>query len=189
MNKKRIWLVIPTALFPYFLLWVLAVFFFSTELPLFEFIMERIFDGNALYFVAVLLLFAVLAVTMSILCFVISIRNRWNSLSLAKTAMIVKLCQVPAYVMIFILGVFLAMAIFTIPFSFGLFLFDCLFLMLTGLLTISGVINAIRQQVFTLKGSIWIIILQLVFCADVVASIVFYFVLKKRIVNDKTELP
>ena len=47
MNKKRIFFVIPTVLFPYFALCALAVIFFSTKHPLCEWIMERVFGSNA----------------------------------------------------------------------------------------------------------------------------------------------
>lgn len=180
MNKKRIWFILPAALLPYLGILALAVIFFSTENPVFEFIMESIFNSNALDLIATLLLYCILATVLSIVCFAVSIRKRWDALSLAKSAMIMKLFQVPAYVLIFVLGVLFAFAIFTIPFAVGLFLLDCLTLFLTGLLTAAAVMNAVRQGVFKSKEVIWIILLQLVFCADVVASIVFYTTLRKR---------
>ncbi len=181
MNKKRIWLVIPTALLPYFVLCSSAVIFFSTKDPLCKFIIDRIFAGNGLLLIATLLIFSLVATVLSVICFIISIREKWNALSLAKTAMIIKLLQVPAYILIFIIGAIFLTTIFAIPFSFGLLLLDCLTLILTGLLTFAAAVNAVRQQIVIGKKWGLIVALQLVFCADVVASILFFFTLKKRV--------
>jgi hypothetical protein len=181
MNKKRIFFVIPTVLFPYFALCALAVIFFSTKHPLCEWIMERVFGSNAWSLIGALLLLALLTVALTIICFVKCICNSWDAVSMAKTAMIVKLTQVPAYVLIFILGVLFVITLFTIPFTFGLYLLDCLTLALTGFLTLAAVICAIRQGLCTWKECIWVVILQFIFCGDVVASILFFRMLKKRI--------
>ena len=90
-----------------------------------------------------------------------------------------KLVQVPAYVLIFALGAVFVMTIFTIPFSIGLFVIDCLSVFMTGLFVISSVIATIRNNTFTLKEVIWVILLQFVFCADVISSVVFYIKLKR----------
>ena len=180
MNKKRIWLTIPTALLPYLGLFTLATILFSTRNPFFEFIMESVFHSNAINVVATLLFCCIITTALSILCFVTSIFKGWDALSMAKSAMIIKVIQASAYALIFVLGISLAITIFTIPFSIGLFLLDCLTLFLTGLVTTAAVVNSVRQGVFKCKEVIWVIILQLVFCADVVASMVFYFRLRER---------
>ena len=180
MNKKRIWLVIPSVLFPYCVLFGLAIIFFSSKYSFFECIMEQVFRGNAWYLVAALLVVGILSIILSIICFCKSTREGWDARSLAKTAMITKLIQVPAYVLIFFWGVLLAITIFTIPFSLGLFLFDCLTLVATGLITTASAIIAIRQRIFTFKESFWVIVLQVVFCADVVASIIYFMALRKK---------
>lgn len=183
MNKKRIWLILPTTLLPYIALCSLATIFFSTKLPLFESIMEHVFQNNGLLLITALLFFGLLAAVSSGICFFLSIRKGWDALSLAKTAVIIKLLQIPAYGLICVLGVLFSVTIFTFAFTIGLFLFNCLTLVLTGLLTVSATINAGRQHNFTLRESFWFVILQFVFCADVIAAIAFYFTLRKRIAN------
>lgn len=180
MNKKRIWLIIPTTLIPYLVLFSLATIFASTKLSFFQSMMEIVFRENIINLVIMLLLYCTFSTVLSIICFVVSIRQKWNALSLAKTTVIVKLIQLPAYIFIFVLGFLLIISLFTIPFSIGLFLLDCLTVFLTGLLTFAAVINAVRQDLFKLKEVTWVIILQLIFCADVVASIVFYLKLKEK---------
>ena len=184
MNKKRIWLVISTLILPYFVLFILATLFFSIEQPFFGYIMENIFRNNALNLLLALLIYCIVAISLSVVCFVVSIRKGWDALSLAKSALIIKLIQVPAYIAIFVLGLMFAITIFTFAFSIFFILIDCLTLALTGLLTVSSVINAVKNGTFRIKEVIWVIILQFVFCADVVASIIYYKKLRKRI---KTE--
>ena len=183
MNKKRIWFIIPTALLPYLVLFALATVFFSTKHPFFERIMVSVFHGNAIILLIALSLYCLLAAVISILGFVISIRMGWDCFSLVKSAMIVKLMQVPAYILIFVLSVLLATTIFTIPFSIGLFLIDCLTLYLTGLVTIAAAVNAVRQDKIKSTEALLIIILQFIFCVDIVASIAFYARLKAYMTN------
>lgn len=180
MNTKKAWSIVPAAALPYLALFALAVIFLSTTNSFFHLVMEKVFGGNALLLIAALLLCCVAVLTYSIVCFVISIRKGWNALSLAKSAMILKLIQVPAYVMIFAMGVLFAITLFTIPFAVGLLLLDCLTLFLSGLFTVAACVNAVRQGDFKSKEVLWIVILQLFFCADVVASVVFYLRSKKR---------
>ena len=178
MKKNCIWYILPTALLPYIALGVLAIIFFSAKSPVLDAVMESVFRGNMWYLVAVLLLFCLLAAALSAVYFVRSIRKEYDALQLAKCAMVVKLLQVPAYIAIFVLGVLLVLAIFTIPFALGLFLIDCLTLLLTGLMTVAAAINAVRQGHCKTKETVWVIILQFIFCADVVAAAVFYRKLK-----------
>ena len=179
MNKKLFMISVPMVLTPYLALLSLATIFFSTKIPFFNYIMESVFDSNALHLIAALLLYCLLTCVLSVVCFFVSIYKKWDAISLSKTAMIMKLVQVPAYVLIFVLGVVFIITIFTIPFSVGLFIIDCLSVFMTGLFVISSVIATIRNNTFTLKEVIWVIILQFVFCADVISSVIFYNKLKK----------
>ena len=179
MNKKLFLISFPIVLVPYLALFALATVFFSTDLPFFNYIMESVFDSNALYLIAALFLYCILTGMLSIVCFFVSIYKKWDAISLAKTAMIMKLVQVPAYVLLFALGAVFVITIFTIPFSIGLFVIDCLSVFMTGLFVVSSVIATIKSNTFTLKEVIWVILLQFIFCADVISSIVFYIKLKR----------
>ena len=68
---------------------------------------------------------------------------------LAKTAVTVKLCQIPAYILIFLLGVAFFFSIFTFAFSLALAVLDGLALLLSGLLTVAAVIRADRQGIYS----------------------------------------
>ena len=174
MNKKLLSLSIPIVLAPYITLFTLVTIFFSTKLPFFRWIMEEVFHGNAWHLIAALLIFCVVVVVWAGVVSIVSVHRKWDALAVAKNAMIVKLAQIPAYVAIFVLGVVLVLGIFTIPFALGLFVVDCLFLFMTGLLVISAVVISVRNDRFTFSDLWWVVLLQFVFCADVVASILLY---------------
>ena len=180
MNPKRIWLLLPTIILPYFALLLAATVFLSTYLQAFELVMERVFHENGLYILVVLLVFCLIAVVLSITFFLLSIRKNWNPVSLAKYAMVIKWMQVPAYIAILVFGLILAITLFTIPIAILFVLIDCLTLLLTGLLTISAAVNTMRQGIFQRKEILLIIILQFVFCLDVFATTVFYRKLRKH---------
>lgn len=180
MNKKNIWLLLPTILLPYMTLLMLAMVLLSTKIPAFEYVLERVFRENGLYMLAALLVFFLIAVVLSITYFALSIRKKWDPVALSKYAMIIKWVQTPAYIVIFVLGFFLMITLFTIPFALMFVFVDCLTLFLTGLLTMSAALNAVRQGIFQTKEVLWVVILQFVFCADVVAATVFYAKLRKK---------
>ena len=177
--KRRGWHSIPAAILPFLVLLVLSVIFFATDVPFFRFLMETVFDGNAVWLVAVLLIYCFATVVFGITCFILAICKRWDAVTLAKHAMILKLIQIPAYILIFIVGAAMMLTIVTFAFSIGLFLLDCVTLFLSGLPILAAAINAARDGTMPLKRSVWVIVLQCIFCADVVAAIVFYRKLKK----------
>ena len=183
MNPKRTWLLLPTILLPYVTLLLAATLFLSPYSPAFEFIVDHVFQENALLILAALLAFCLIALAFSITHFILSVRKRMNPVSLAKCAMVIKWIQIPAYLAIFALGLILAISLFTIPIAIIFVLVDCLTLLLTGLVTISAAVIAVRQGIFQTKDVLWIILLQFVFCADVLAATILFTRLRKVIHN------
>ena len=192
MNKKLFLFSIPTLLTPYVMIFSLALVFLSTEVELFEAIMESVFHNDGVLLIVALLMYLLLTVALGIASFFISTFKYRDALSTAKTAMLIKLIQIPAYVIIFVLGVATTIAIWTIPFTIALFWVDCLCLIFTALPMISSVICAVREGTLKFREVIWVIILQFVFCADVVAAIIYYKKLEKLASKSKepsTETP
>lgn len=175
MNRRNIWLILPSALLPCVLLLTLAVIFFSVPdeyLGLYTIFSQ----GVILHF----FVYALVSVPLAVTCFVLCITKKYDSLSIAKTAMIIKLAQIPVFIVIFVLGVLFFITIFTIAFSFVMFLVDVCTVFATGLLTLAAVINASKSGEIPIKRSFWVIILQCVFCLDVVAAVLFYIQLKNE---------
>jgi len=169
--SKLVWLALPTSLLPYAVIVILSLVFF--------------YRGNNMtvflpYLILGLFLLCILAIAQIAVYCSLAIRKRLDALSLAKLAMIIKLIQVPAYLLIFVVGFLMLLTIWTYAITVLLFLLDCLTLVLSGLMTTVSVINANRQGIYPIKQSIWCIILQFVFCADVVATVIYYKKLQDR---------
>ena len=186
MNKKLVFLSLPAALIPYLTLLAMTMIFFAAKVPLFDWLMENVFCNNALSLLAVLVIFCILAIVLTVICFVVSIRKNWDVLEMAKTVMIIKCLQIPAYLLIYVFGVICALTIFAVLFSIVLFIVDCLCLCMTGLLVIASAINAVKTKKFTCKSVFWILLLQFVFVADVIASIIFYNKLKRMDARERS---
>jgi len=179
VNIKRIWLIIPALLMPYVVLTALAVIMFSADNEFCGFIMDEVLGGNALWIVPILLMYSFVAMILSALCLIMGIKGNWEALPVAKMTMIIKLIQIPAYVVIFLLSAIFIMMIFTIGFAIAFAFFDFLTLLMSGMLGILSVVQAIRNGKVSFKESWWVILLQFIYCADVVATVIFYVKLKK----------
>lgn len=188
MNAKRIWFFLPAILLPFCAMNIPAVIFSSSNNTVTGYIMDVLFQGNPLLFVVALLLYGLLAAIFSIIGFIKSIRNNWDSLSLAKFAIILKLFYLPSYGIIAILSTVLAFSLMIFPLyiillwpiPLSLLLINTLTLFISNLITTAAVINANRNNLFPSKASAWIIILQQFFYIDAVVAIVLYIRLKKR---------
>jgi len=180
MNIKKFFLVLPALLMPYVAICALVIIFFSAKNPVANYIMESVFKSNALLLIFAMVIYVTFSIILSLICFFVSITKKWDALSLAKTAMIIKLIQIPAYIFIFILSLAMLITVFTLPFAIVLFFLNYLTLLSTGLLNISAMVVAARNSELTFKESFLTAILQFVFCADVVASILFFIKLKKK---------
>jgi hypothetical protein len=163
---------------PYLALFTLATIFFSVDVPFFSMIMESVFNNNALILIGVLFIYCIAVVNLSCIYFFVSINKSRDALAVAKTGMIIKLVQIPAYVLIFILSVFFIFNIFTMPFTFGLFVIDCLSVFTTDLLIFSSVLISIKNEDIVFKDVTLLVFLQFVFCLDVIASVILYRKLK-----------
>ncbi len=180
--KKYSWLLLLTALLPYLVLAALAMIFFSSDVPFFGDMMASVFHNNALYLIGALLICFAVATVLSVVHGVLAVRCQWDALSLVRTALVIKLFQIPAYLLIFAVGVLSLITIFTIPFTIGLFLLDGFMLVLSGIIVLAASINAIRQGRMPLQKTILFVLMQFVFCADVFAAFAFYRALKKAVV-------
>ncbi len=178
MTKKVFLRMIPAMLLPYLILFSYVVIFNYTDILLFDQIMEKVFDNNALILLGVLFIYCFITSIFSIISFAQSLRGKYDAKSLTKAALIVKLIQLPAYITIFVVGVIFVLSIWMIPFTIILFLIDSLTLILTSLFSLSGIIVSVKNGTFEFKEVILFAILQFIFCADVVSLFIFYKKLK-----------
>ena len=177
MNNKRFWFFVPAILFPYAVLAFLGILFFSSRMSLD--LMEVLFQNNIWYYLLAFLGYLLMAFGLCLGGFGLALGKKWDAASLAKTAWIVKLIQIPAYLAIFVLGVIFLTSIFLFAFTLVLMVLDYVSVLMSGMLTSAAVINGSRSGKIRLKSNIWIIVLQFIFCADVVAAGICHHRLKK----------
>lgn len=179
--KNHSYLLWLTALLPYFVVTAMAMIVLSSDVPFLNHMMETAFHNTMWNVIGVLLICCEVAAVLSVVHVVLAVCRKWDARSLIKTALVIKLFQIPAYLLIFAIGAASFVTIFTIPFAVGLFLLDGLTLVLTGLVTIAAVVNAVRDKQMTLQTAIPFALLQFVFCADVLATAVLHRTLKKAV--------
>ncbi len=170
---KKVLLLTPAALLPYGVIFMGYIFFLRFET------IDTVFGGEPLYFFAALAAMFIFSVTVTVLAFILSLVQKWECLTLARLVMIVKLIHIPAYVLIYFCSIIFGVTVFLFAVNLLLFIFDCIFIGMTGLLATSSVVLAVQQKKWASSDAVWPILLQFVFCIDVVASIVFYIKLRK----------
>lgn len=95
---------------------------------------------------------------------------------LIKTAFWVKVCHIPTYVIIYIIGVILGLMFFmTFPIIIFLILIDLITLWLSGMISIYSIIRGFKEKsIFSKAVLIVSLILQFMFCADIITMFILY---------------
>jgi len=177
--KKVPFLLLLPLLFPYIILFSLICIFTNT-------LMEKIFHNNGLYLILLLIITYVIALFSSIIFCIKSILIRINSQELLHINMIIKLIQIPAYILIFIFSLLCFLTIFTMGISIVLMIFDCMAILLTGIIGLAGITRCLIENKLPKKTVVIYGILQFVFCIDIIASIKIYNKIKKANNNENT---
>ncbi len=97
-----------------------------------------------------------------------------ESVSLLKTQMIMRLIQIPGYVICFVLAVLFLMTIFTAGFSLFLLILDSASILVTGLFSIPVYTALYKNGQISRGRAIGYSVLSFVFCADVIVSVLCY---------------
>lgn len=188
MNKKAFLLLLPSTLLQYVTLLCMAIIFFSTRNSAMQFVMEKIFDSNIFVLIAVFLIYFATSFVLAIICYIIAFVKSPEPSGLAKTAMIIKLIQIPAYIVNFVLSVLFILTVFTIGFAVVLIAVNCFCLLISGVLNIIAMFIAVRKGVLKTGECILYAVFQFVFCLDIVSSVLLLHKLKKIEAEQVTSL-
>jgi hypothetical protein len=168
MKINRLYLpLLSVILFPYIILLALFCFFNNN-------IMETLFNNNGIYLLSLLIILYIISLICSISVFIKNILFKQSSQILLRMNMIIKLIHIPAYVIIFFIGLIFLGTIFTMGISLVLMLLDGLAIFLSGLLGLSGIIRGVIEKNLSKKDAVIHAILQFVFCVDIISSIKIY---------------
>lgn len=97
-----------------------------------------------------------------------------ESIALMRTQMIMRLVQIPGYILIFAVSILFLMFIFTFGFSIFFLIMDTASIMITGLFSLPVYSSLYRNGLIGRKQAICYSILSFIFCADVVVSVMCY---------------
>lgn len=167
--KKYIGLIFPLILPYVFLLGMGGILFFDGK------IIEGVFGNfpNFVLFVIGLFLLALIAV---IVTATLAIARKWDGREVAKANMIVKLLQIPAYILIFAEGVYFSFSMMLLtPVAGVLFmLFDCTVIFMTGSIGAIATVRCYKEYGLDKKFAIILGIGQFIFCVDVVCAVLVF---------------
>lgn len=180
---KKYFLLIPTIIYPFFILFLLISMFTSSDVPAFNEMWEKMFSNNAFVALFILLLVFILLFLINIGYLIISLFKKWNPLEMSKIMMIVKLIQIPAYIGIFIVGLLCLITVFTFPIALFLIFMDSLCILLSGLVMIPTIIRSKQDGYIGEVEAIIYTILSFCFNVDVVASILLYIRNRNKLVK------
>jgi cytochrome b561 len=100
--------------------------------------------------------------------------KRRSAQEVAHINMIIKLLHIPAYIILFAMGLLGLITIFTAGISIVLMIMDCMTIFLTGLLGLGGIIRGLSENKLSKKESVIHAIFQFIFCVDIISSIIVY---------------
>ncbi len=179
MNKKLIWLFLPVIILPYYTLASIYCMMWSSRNALAEWIFANIFGNNPFI---MMLTWGALAAVAFICCLIYSgftALKGWDPLFAAKTAMIVKLILIPAYLILFVEGMIFMITIFTAFFALIIFITDCCMLFATSGVNAASAVSAVKKKLFTEKEVLPYVLCQFIFCLDVIFAVAYYKKLKE----------
>ena len=164
---KKIWLVVPAVLYPYVLLGMMFCIL-GNHLP------DTILTlPSGIAVILLFLLYGFFAMAMNLLFAALCVRRKWSGSQAAKINMVYKLVQIPAYLLIFVLGLLFLITVFTIPFAVLFLLADGFSIAMSGIVGAAAAFRCSREKP---GGGLWLLcgVGQFVFVADVVACIWMY---------------
>ncbi len=187
LRKKYLLLPFANIFFPYILIGLLSILFFADRIAIFDWIMTYLFFESALTMILVLMISLLLAFVCNIVYIIIALNRKEDFLLQAKIGVIVKIIEIPSYLLFFITGIIFFITIFTIGFSVLFIIIDVFTLILSASLIIVAAVNAYRDKKTTLRIALCTIFLQFIYCVDVIISIIFYLSLRSGYLNAKDE--
>lgn len=94
-----------------------------------------------------------------------------ESIALMRTQMIMRLVQIPGYILILVVSLLFLLSLFTAGFSAYFLIMDTASVMITGLFSLPVYLSLYRNGLIGQKQAVCYSILSFLFCADVAASI------------------
>ncbi len=169
---KRV-VAIGNVLYLYMIVLVIFMIFRSNKNVFFEYMMHDVFH-DSLIFILIPVFFSVIQGVLSIVFVILSAAGKVKLDGIPRTNMIMRMLQLPAYVMMFVYGLLCLITIFTFGISIGIIVLEFLGLITSGLYAISTFIYMKREGKITAKGQVLLSIFSFFYLSDYIASIVAF---------------
>ena len=179
-NMKRFLLLIPVTLLPYILLFALYSLFIN------QYIVEKFFGSNALWLLFMIFAATVISFICTLVYMPLCLAKGWSARQTAFFNMLIKLIHIPAYLVIFVLGVLFFITIFTYAFSIFFVIFDCMTIFITGLIGLTANLRLYKEKKCTGSFAAINSICQFLFCIDVINAVIVYIRSRKEPVRQNT---
>lgn len=151
-------------IFPYFP-------FLSSKVKFLDVIWEKVFDYNAYIPMGIIVGLVFITFILNIVYFVKSLKSKDDT---AKSNMVVKLINIPAYIVLFLTSIVCLITIFTFIISFLLGIFGYICLIMTGLYAVSTYKKLKDKNIISKKEFIIFSILSFIYIADIIVAIIAY---------------
>lgn len=183
--RKAILILLPVILFPYFAILAMLFSFNFFDSAVIDFLVEHVFFDNGFLILFVLFLLWLIGMVCAVL-FSFHFTREWQPVELAKVSLLIKLIQIPAYIVIFLLGLCFMVTIFTFAFSFLMVLFAVMSILLSGLIGACAVKKSYSAGILPQGKALLLGVLQFIFCLDVVSAAVLLGTARGGLENEDT---
>lgn len=144
------------------------------------FLMDSVFQNTAYLCLLMLIIIWVVALICAVSICAVSLIRKWDFVELSRVNMLIKTISIPAYLVIFVIGAVFMLTVLTFAISVVLMILDMMAIILSGLIGISAVKRSYDNKAISKNKMILYGVLQFVFCADVVISIIVFRKSKKK---------
>lgn len=165
---------IGNTLFIYLIALLPVLLFTYGKSSITSFVWEHLFFNNIFVPLGFILLFGIGMYVVNIFVIIKASRGQWNVLELARTNMLVKIIQIPAYAIVFVMGLLCCVMIFTIGISFALMALDMFSIGLTGMFACAAFYRLRKERLITPKMQALYSFASFLFCADVIIAVIGY---------------
>lgn len=165
---------IGNTIFIYLIALLPLLLFAGGKSKIITFVWKHLFHNNIFVPLGFILLFGIIMYIANIVFLWNARHGKWSAKELARTNMIVKLIQIPAYFVIFVIGLLCTIMIFTIGISFALILLDAFSIGMTGLFASAAFHNLRKEQLISKEMWLLYSIASFIFCVDIVIAIIGY---------------
>ena len=137
-------------------------------------LIDTVFHHNVYPLLLILIVLYAVALVCAVTTFIASLAKKRKLQEVLRINMIIKLIHIPAYLFILVVGLFCMITIFTFGITIVLMMFYGATIVLSGVIGLGGVIRSLRENKISIKVAVIHGILQFVFCADIISSIIMY---------------